>query len=90
MTSEVRFREKAEAGYAARIRKLMPACFPKWPQLEVGNDLLKQCAKDIQIAQRLRATPLRVDDPFNPNHIHEGPLLLSVPAFGTELARSRN
>ena len=66
------FCEKAQTGYSAGCGKLMPACFSDRAQAEIRDNLFKYSSKKIKIAQRLGATALRVDDPFNPTHIGEG------------------
>ena len=90
MAREMGLGQKAKTSHSAGARKLVPAGFSDGSQIEVRDDLLKQVLQQFKVAERIRTTPLRIDNPFGSMHRLNRVLLLRVPAFRAESACFRN
>ena len=69
MAGKVGFRQHADAGDAARVRKRVPLRRGTRMQIQIADQLREQTLQGREIAQAIRAAAVGFDDPFDTGHV---------------------
>ena len=69
VAGEVRFRQHADAGHAARLGELMPLRRFARMEVEIADQPGKKRLERREIAEAIRRTAVGFDDPFDTGHV---------------------